>query len=444
MFPIFGDRTRWVAPRRSANFDRGLIVTSASRESNTKVGHSRINMYLSATLILASLSVLVGATPTLSRSGFAIPISKRSRVRDANGVVDIERLQRSVSHRINKINHGFQAYEKNTGTRHPSAHKVKPSEKHDIGSEPLVDLEYYSYISVGTPAKNFSVSFDTGSSDMFLPSTACDSSCDGHTLYDPRNSSTEYDLGTPFYVGFGGGAWVNGTLFTDDVTIAGYTAENQTLGAATSYAGGFTYPGWQPDGLVGLAFPSISGYAGATPFFHSLVAQRVLPTNSFGLCPTELYIGGTNSQLHKGNFTYVPVTQEGYWQTNIDAIYLHGQKIAGTMGTIVDSGTYMIVGDNKTVQAFYNRIPGSYLIGSGYYSIPCSFNSEITFQFGSANFVVQNNTFNLGTYNSDPNACVGALVAKDFGLWILGDVFLKTVYTEFDVGNKRLGFAIPA
>jgi hypothetical protein len=28
--------------------------------------------------------------------------------------------------------------------------------------------------------------------------------------------------------------------------------------------------------------------------------------------------------------------------------------------------------------------------------------------------------------------------------WILGVTFLETVYAEFDVGNKRLGFATPA
>ena len=67
------------------------------------------------------------------------------------------------------------------------------------------------------------MNFDSGSSDLVLPSTACDSTCNGHTLYDPSQSSTEDDLGTPFYLEYGDGSGVSGTLYTDDVTIAGYT-----------------------------------------------------------------------------------------------------------------------------------------------------------------------------------------------------------------------------
>jgi hypothetical protein len=146
------------------------------------------------------------------------------------------------------------------------------------------------------------------------------------------------------------------------------------------------YPGFSPDGLLGLAFPSLSSY-GATPLLNTLVAEGVLPTNSFGLCPSELYIGGTNSKFYKGGFTYVPVIKEvrlcilevprfgvndhtfqAFWQINIDAFYLNGHKLAGTTEAIIDSGTATIVGDSKTVKAFYDKIPGSYLIVSGQYS----------------------------------------------------------------------------
>jgi hypothetical protein len=218
-------------------------------------------MYLPATLIVAFLSFFVEATPT-SRSGFAIPITRRSQVRDANGVVDIARLQHSVSHSIKfdflassiqritshnwcvsrKIHHGFQTYEKNTGASHPSAPKVKLSEtrKHRIGSDPLINMEWYGSISVGTPPKTFTgesslltsyhlertpqctVSFDTGSGDLFLPGSTCGGSCNGNTLYDASESSTAHNLGKPYIKGYADGSGTNGTLYTDDITIAGY------------------------------------------------------------------------------------------------------------------------------------------------------------------------------------------------------------------------------
>jgi len=56
-------------------------------------------MFLSATLIIATFFLFVGATST-SRSGVAIPVTKRTQVRDANGVVDVARLQRGIRHTI--------------------------------------------------------------------------------------------------------------------------------------------------------------------------------------------------------------------------------------------------------------------------------------------------------------------------------------------------------
>ena len=52
-------------------------------------------MYLHATFILAVLSSFVQTTPT-PFSGGAIPIRKRTHVRDANDVVDVTTLLRNI------------------------------------------------------------------------------------------------------------------------------------------------------------------------------------------------------------------------------------------------------------------------------------------------------------------------------------------------------------
>lgn len=70
------------------------------------------------------------------------------------------------------------------------------------------------------------MSFDTGSSDLFLPDISCDAACKGHKLYDPSQSSTAQHFGSRVNVGYGGSAdtsSVSAQLYADTVTLAGYT-----------------------------------------------------------------------------------------------------------------------------------------------------------------------------------------------------------------------------
>ena len=60
---------------------------------------------------------------------------------------------------------------------------------------------------------------------MLLSSTACNT-CKGHNLYDPSKSYTARDLGQPYYETFGDGSHFNGTLYTDNVNVAGYTVSS--------------------------------------------------------------------------------------------------------------------------------------------------------------------------------------------------------------------------
>ncbi len=119
------------------------------------------------------------------------------------------------------------AYERNTGELHPLSSGIGTSstDKRDDGGVPLTDFDeelWYGTISVGTPPNIFTgvtlfspvqnwpsdlmpyiVDFDTGSSDLFVPSIYCNSSCSGYKVYDPSASSTSRNLNKTFELYYG-------------------------------------------------------------------------------------------------------------------------------------------------------------------------------------------------------------------------------------------------
>jgi len=259
-----------------------------------------------------------------------------------------------------------------------------------------------------------------------------------------------------------------------------YQAQGQTIGAAKQYSTGFSKSDFPADGLMGMGFKSISNYH-ASPVFQTLFVFAFKLAES----GAELFIGGVNKSLYKSSFTYVPVTQEvspwpvflvslflivgimqGYWQVTMDSVNVAGQTVLNTGSAIIDTGTTLIVGDASGVAKVYRNIPGSKnaasTVGPGFYTckwissvfcyifyfplatVPCSAIPSVSLTFGGGTFPISPATFNLGRVGATSD-CVGGLisssVADSAGGWIIGDVFLQNVYTAFDVGNAKVGFA---
>ncbi|TFY78580.1 hypothetical protein EWM64_g5434 [Hericium alpestre] len=413
----------------------------------------KFTMHFPTTALLALLPVFVAAIPINNdpTRGMRIPLQKRSKLLKQDGSVDLAALAHHMDFVSAKMTQGFDAYQTNTGSAHPLSllrplTQQKPIAARATAGVPLTDdgeIVWTGQLSIGTPPQTYSMDFDTGSSDLFLPGAACGASCDGRKRYDPKASSSAKDLGKTFKCSYGDGSSVMGEQYSETVVANGLKATGQTIGAAGNYSDGFTSG---MDGLVGLAFQKLSVF-NAKPWFQTLVDQGQTDAPVFGMkladSGSELFFGGMNKNLYKGEPTYAPVTQEGYWQVNLDAMAVRGNKTVTNGSAIIDSGTTLILGDNAEVLKFYENVPGSKPIHDqpGLWSVPCNAIPEMSLTFGGKELKVSASSFSIGSVSSGSSDCVGGVASGSESFWIVGDVFMRNYYTVFDVGQKRVGFA---
>lgn len=101
-----------------------------------------------------------------------------------------------------------------------------------------MDAQYYGDIGIGTPPQPFTVVFDTGSSNLWVPSKECKLSpaCYLHKYFDSSKSSSYAANGTHFNITYGSGAVV-GFVGQDTTTLAGLKATNSLFGQITKLEG---------------------------------------------------------------------------------------------------------------------------------------------------------------------------------------------------------------
>lgn len=162
----------------------------------------------------------------------------------------------------------------------------------DISLTPLenyYDAQYFGPIEIGTPGQPFTVIFDTGSANLWVPSTKCDPkpgngfACLNHNQYDSEKSSTWTEDGTRFEIQYGTGSMV-GFQSIDDVNISptseeGLTAYQATFAEAVEEPG-ITFVAAAFDGIMGLSYPTIS-VNGATPIYNQLMENGDVDSGVF-------------------------------------------------------------------------------------------------------------------------------------------------------------------
>ncbi|CAF4174961.1 unnamed protein product [Adineta steineri] len=266
-------------------------------------------------------------------------------------------------------------------------------------------------ISIGTPPQSFNIDFDTGSSDLWIPSIRCLSSCDGLSVVNQ--------------------------VFAEALNMSGFNGVS--------------------DGLLGLAYPDLAN-GGETPLFYNMYAQNLIPQPifSFYFNPDssvvpggELILGGADTSKYTGSLAYVNVSTQGYWQFKVNSITAGSTTTicSSNCNAIADTGTTLILGPTSQINALNAALGATYHASTGLYSVSCSSRTQqgfpnITFTIGGQQFTLSVLQYFIIVNSGSSFTCYSVFgVSPLTNVWILGDYFLSRFYSLYDISQNRVGFA---
>uniref|UniRef100_A0A8C2QPD4 Napsin-A n=2 Tax=Cricetulus griseus TaxID=10029 RepID=A0A8C2QPD4_CRIGR len=322
----------------------------------------------------------------------------------------------------------------------------------------FMNTQYFGDIGLGTPPQNFTVVFDTGSSNLWVPSVRChffSLPCWFHRRFNPKASSSFRPNGTKLAIQYGSGQ-LTGILSQDNLTIGEIRGVSVTFGEAL-WESSMVFTLAHFDGILGLGFPSLA-VDGVQPPLDAMVEQGLLqkPIFSFylnrdaeGSDGGELVLGGSDPAHYIPPLTFIPVTIPAYWQVHMESVNVGtGLSLcAQGCGVILDTGTSLITGPSEEIHALNKAIGGLPFL-AGQYFIQCSKTPElptVSFRLGGVWFNLTGQDYVIKILNSDDvGLCLLGFQALDIPkpagpLWILGDVFLGPYVAVFDRGVKTVG-----
>ncbi|XP_065206059.1 lysosomal aspartic protease-like [Planococcus citri] len=320
---------------------------------------------------------------------------------------------------------------------------------------------YYGAISIGTPPVQMNVKFDTGSSSLWVHSTLCDSpACPkNRTRYYDHNSSETYqkyekenESSTLWY----GSGSVSGFWSRDTISINGYKVNNQRFLQSTNMSEQIANRAY--DGIMGLNYNSerdsfniISKYCEERGMLNSRFSFY-LTKNESDENGGELWLCGSDKYHHwfhnQGEMKFVNEVKSSKglsWTIPVEKVSItsdyagkRSTEIIATNNTaLVATGSSFIHGPEEQVNAIKRSIQSILSTiqdpRANLHKLP-----NITFTMGGDDFVLTGQDY-ITEYD-DVTIGLAKTNTPSPSEWVLGAVFLRKYYTEFDMHNHQIGF----
>jgi hypothetical protein len=379
-----------------------------------------------------------------------------------NLVVSFSRTQAHSSVAVKLQRRAKASAEKVALQRHQRAslplHSKSPA--HSSGHHPS---EYFGTVSVGSPAQEFQVLFDTGSGNLLLASASCDSlACTKHKQLNASLSTTSLNIAfankpdTP--VGDDGDQDVvnlvygtgeaTGVIVQDRVCV-GSTCVRLDLVAAIEESEA-PFAGAPFDGIFGLGLTPLSE-APAFNLLDCMTRDKTIKHALFSVFlgamddeESEILFGSYRPEHVADELTWIPVINgSGFWEVSLDGVSLDGKKIANSSNAsaVLDTGTSLLAGPPEIVNALLDQLN---------IANDCSnLNSLPDIGFNVSGHLLSLSPREYVDQDASGKECTLPLMTQDVkpgerSSWILGDPFLRKYYTVYDREKMQVGLALAA
>lgn len=242
---------------------------------------------------------------------------------------------------------------------------------------------------------------------------------------------------------------MSGTTATDTLHI-GPLSPSLTFGLATNVSKEFkTYP---MDGILGIGrgeakfdTPQVMDILKNNKLIGAKLYGVHLSRGKDGTADGELNLGEVNKDRFDGDLNWNDCVENetGFWEIKVEDARVNG-KALGLSGrtAIMDTGTSFILMPPADALAIHSQIPGFSQSGESF-SVPCSTNLPLQFSFNKQAYNISTVDWIGGKLQS--GLCRTNIVGRQTfseTQWLVGDAFLKNVYSVYDFDSSRVGLGV--